>query len=562
MMMNSSQLEQWFAKIERDNTPNTTETNSHLSAQFLARFGLRDAAQVVEFLKTAGGSETINMIAQELMKEEAQTQMIRESSAEELLRKQRLLFLLMTLIAKNKAHIEHVNEVTQHQIDQKLKENKFDEKKDSSIAMHLMDASIRASKILKLDEELNKLEMDLIQVKEELQELEEEVLAMEEDNANIVDHLEQLNAFLQIPLLNNQPIDQYVTHANQQISSLSTQLAALRAQQTAQAPTTSNSIDRIQEISTHRLDRRMRLLEEQLAFYQSQLKQPPKTSEDVYQELLDQVRARLNEQESLNEDIQLPTYRARQIEGLRMQERGLLQALQFLRKEKILLNSQLEPVNDFSQAQFIIDPSQRARYRRHGDSYAVFSKNMDTEHVSEKDLLKAKLKYDKLKSDICTVNYLYNDRIQNRAETLRGRAQDCQSRLQGLMSRIDNVQANKIQLLQDQTPFAMSPKPQPKPTAPKLEPKSSYSHMLKCLVPTHAPAPRPEDILKAKNVLEAVVQPGHKRELNQLIGEVKPGEIMAPDVRLGWLFRVKKLIPDLPVPELDSSLKHQKNKSF
>ncbi|QMT60267.1 hypothetical protein [Legionella sp. PC997] len=546
-MLNSHQLEQWFATIERDNTPNTTETDSHLSTQFLARFGLREATQVVEFLKTAGGNETINMIAQELMKEEEQTLLIRKSSEEELLRQQRLLFLLMTLIAKNKAHTEHVNEMTQHQIDERLNEFKSEEKKHSSIAMHLMDASIRASKIIKLDEELTKLESDLTQLEEELQELEEEVLAMEEYHADMADHLEQLNEFLQIPLLNNQPITQYVSHANQQITALSTQLATLRAQQTAQVP---NNIDRIQETNRQRLERRARLLEEQLAFYQSQLQHPPQTSEEVYQQLIAQIRTRLNEQESLSEDLQLPTYR----EGLRLQERGLIQALQFLRKEKILLNSQLEPVNDFSQAQFIIDPNQRARYRRHGDSYVVFSEKMDPDHASEKDLLKAKLKYDKLKSDICTVNYLYNNRMQNQAETLRTRSQVCQSRVQKVMNRIDNFQENKVQLLQAQTPFAMSPKP----TAPRPQPRSSYSRMLKCLVPTHAPAPRPEDILKAKNVLEAVIKPERKYELNELIGEVKPGEIMSPETRLGWLYRVKKLIPDLPVPELDSSSKHQK----
>ncbi|PWY55255.1 hypothetical protein DGG96_12365, partial [Legionella qingyii] len=60
------------------------------------------------------------------------------------------------------------------------------------------------------------------------------------------------------------------------------------------------------------------------------------------------------------------------------------------------------------------------------------------------------------------------------------------------------------------------------------------------------------------NALEAVVKPERKRELKQLISEVRPGEIMAPDARLGWLHRVKKLIPDLPVPELDSSLKYPK----
>jgi hypothetical protein len=92
--LTSSQLEQWFADIEKGNG-STAEADSSLAAKFLARFGLQEAAQVIEFLKTAGGNETVNMIAQEIMKEEAQIQFIREKNAEELLRQQQLLFLLM-----------------------------------------------------------------------------------------------------------------------------------------------------------------------------------------------------------------------------------------------------------------------------------------------------------------------------------------------------------------------------------------------------------------------------------------------------------------------------------
>lgn len=102
MALTSSQLEQWFANIERNQHPNTSEEDPYLATQFLSRFGLRNAKQVAEFLKTAGGNETINMIVQELVKEEAQLQLIRERNAEEQLKQQRLLLLLLTFIAKDK----------------------------------------------------------------------------------------------------------------------------------------------------------------------------------------------------------------------------------------------------------------------------------------------------------------------------------------------------------------------------------------------------------------------------------------------------------------------------
>ncbi len=546
MTLTSSQLEQWFANIEKGNRLPTNETNPSLAAQFLARFGLKDAAQVIDFLKTAGGNETINMIVQEIMKEEAQIQLIREKNSEELLRQQRLLFLLMSLIVKNKAQAEHVSEQTQLQIDQRLKEAKSEGKRGSnSITSHMVDANMRANKLQKLDAELRKLEKDLFEVEEELETLEEEVLLMEESHAYLTDDLDQLNAYLQVPLFNNQPMTQYVAHTSQQIASLTTQLATLRAQQATPIPPTSSDTTQLQ-LTKSRIDRKIRMLEERLSFHQTQLQQPPQTSEQLFQQLIDRVRVRLNEPEHIDES----PYRVCEVEGLRLQERGLSQALQILRNEKILLNPQLERVYDFSQAQFIIDPNHLSRYRRYGDSYAYFSEDISPERqLSEQDWLQAKLNYEESKPNICTANFFCNDQMKHELESLRERTQSCQSRAQELMNRIDKVQTTKLQLLPEKTPFSMTPKPQP---------KSSYSLMLERLVPSHAPAPRPQDILEARHELEAVVPPDRKDALEKLINEVRPGEIMDPGRRYNWFNKFRMLMPDIPVPEEDSKLKYKK----
>jgi hypothetical protein len=271
------------------------------------------------------------------------------------------------------------------------------------------------------------------------------------------------------------------------------------------------------------------------------------------------------------------TSRQRELEGLRLQERGFLQAQQFLKKEKILLNAQLDPVNDLSQAYFIIDPSHKARYRKHGDSYAVLPEGLDPQRLSEEDWLQARLNYEQIKSDVCWVNADYKARRQLRLDSLDQRMEPLQVKKSNFIDRLDQVKANKVEILhalssakaqrallnqsrEEVTPLAMSPRPTPKAT-PKPEPKCSYSLMmrnLECLVPTHAPAPRPTDIRNVRDVFEAVVPPARKGELDELINEVKPGEIMQPEVRLGWLYRFKKLIPDIPVPELDSQLKYKK----
>jgi hypothetical protein len=80
---------------------------------------------------------------------------------------------------------------------------------------------------------------------------------------------------------------------------------------------------------------------------------------------------------------------------------------------------------------------------------------------------------------------------------------------------------------------------------------------LERLVPTQAPAPRKEDINRVGHVLQTAVAPNNQFELKKLISEVKPGEIMASDLRLSWLNRAKRLIPNLPISEVeaDPSLK-------
>ncbi|KTD41344.1 hypothetical protein [Legionella parisiensis] len=545
--LTSSQLEKWFANIEKGNGSTTTETNSSLAARFVARFGLQNATQVIEFLKTAGGNETVNMIVKEIMKEEAQIQFIREKNAEEQLRQQLLLFLLMSLIAKNKSQAEHVSEQTQQQDNQKLKEARVEWNKESrSIAANLADANARANMLQELDKELRQLETDLQEVEKELEDIEEAVLLMEDHHAYITDDLDQLTAYLQLPLVNNQPITH--AHVHQQIATLSSQLTALRAQHAIPIPTTTNDTTQLQ-LTKLRIDRKIRMLEDRLSFHKAQLEQPPQTYEQVLQQLLDRVKSRLNQPETVYES---PTHREREEESLRLQERGLSQALQVLRNERILLNSQLERVYDFSQARLIVDPSHMSRYRRYGDSYAYFSNDITHEHqLSEQDWLQAKLNYDESRSNICTINFFHNDHMSREVESLRGRTQFCQTRAQDLMSRIEKVQTTKLQLLPEKTSFSMTPKPQP---------KSSYSLMLERLVPSHAPAPRPQDIIRAHKELEAVVPPYNKDALHKLIDEVRPDEIMAPEIRFSWFNRFKRLMPDVPVPEAEdeSRLKHRK----
>ena len=356
--LTSNQLEQWFANIERENKP-SKNTNSYLSTQFLSRFGLKNPQEVLEFLNSLEGKKTLSMIrSQELMNIDSLNQYQAEKYREEAFIRQRLLlFLLMALITKDKEHTKHVSEIIQQQIEHILNETKHSESKQNqqAITTQILDANINVySSIIKaLDEQLEELDQNLVEVEEELIAIEEEALQMAQQDANINHHLDQLNAYLQLPLFHNQSMVNYVDHINKQIASLTTQLSALKVQHAVKNTTSSNIVG-TQEIDVN-TRRKIRMMEQQLAFHHAQLKQPSQNGEQVFQQLIEQVRARLNEQQCLCESQPAMTHYKHELQGLRVEERGLCHALQVLRKEKILLNAQLEQVDDFSQAHFIID---------------------------------------------------------------------------------------------------------------------------------------------------------------------------------------------------------------
>lgn len=549
-ILNENRLEQLFARIERNKNPNTTETDPYLAIQFLSRFGLTSAKKVIEFLHTHGGTETINMIVQEIIKEEAQIQYVRDTSDEQVLKHQQLLFLLMAFIAKDKKLAQHVNEIIQKQIEQKLKEIKTVEaKKSSSIIIPILDENIRAysSALRAVDQHLKSLEDELEQIEEELNALENEATLAEENHAYMIDHLEELNAFLQAPLFNNQPITHFVSHSNQQIANLSSQLAFLRAQHPPQTANSSNT-SKSKEIESP-VARKIRMLQERLDFYNAQVVQPPQSPEQVVQQLIERARFRLEKQQRSSEETS-SVYEG-ELEGLRLQERGFHQALQYLKNEKILLNSQLERVNDFSQAHFIIDPSHQGRYRKHGDSYIFLPENINTERFTQEDLLQARQNYERLRSDICCVTPQYHEQRQQYLDALFNRRQCLQDRRINFIDRIDEDKASKVQLLhalssakaqrallnqgsEALTPFTITPKPTLKPS--RLDQQNSYSLMmnnLECSVPSPAPAPcLNRDISNPGTGFNDRASPVLD-ELLRRLDEVKPEDTKVPEVRLG-----------------------------
>lgn len=572
-------FEHLFATLEKNHTY-SKKTDAYFSTQFLNRFGFQNPLQIVEFLKSPEGKTTLALISQELIKIEELNQRKAEQYREELLAMQRhLIFLLMGLIAKDKALAKQASEITQQQIEEKLKETKQSEQTKSGqpSLVDILDANIKAySETLNaLDKKLGELEQKLAEIDSQLMMLEDEAVLMNEKHAHLNDHIDQLNMYLQLPILHDQPMD-YIAHTNQQIESLATQLTALKQQHNENNPNAQP-----EHPATHR---KIKMLEHQLAFHQAQLKKPPQCAEHVFEQLLEHIREQLNECQHVHEN-QPSDYLLHELEGLKLQEQGFLHVLQVLRKEKILLNAELEEVNDFSQAHFVVDPSHKPRFQKRGNCYAICTEEMDPDNLSEEDWLQAQLNYDKLKHEVRVVPVQHHECVQRDMEQHQERKQHYKNLRKGFIEQIQDVKASKVQVLQalssnkaqralltcGNTPLSMSPKPNPVQRnrekdnlSPKFCPKPkhppfpcSYSfmmHNLERLVPTKAPAPKEEDIHNVTRVLESVIPPEHQNDLYKLIDEVNPGKIMSPEVRLNWLHRAQNLIPDVIEPELEPTL--------
>lgn len=535
----SKHLEQWSATIERDNDPKTTDTNPDLFARFLSRFGLKDASLVIKYLTSESGNKTLNMIAKEIMEAEVKNRNIIKLSEEEKRRQQGLLLLFLSLIAKDKAKAKQATEIIQQQNEQ-LHEGKTESKKEKPIVMQMAVADNQAEELLKLDTEIKKLERELDEVEDELTSIEEEATAMEDRHGLIRDNLEDINILLRLPMTNNQPVPH--DHIQQQVLVLTTHMNTLRAQSTPQ--TDIGTEDTSLQSTQSRLDRRIRMLEDRIGFLQSQLQDPPKTPEQIYEKLIEDLTSKIGTTESIEEYIPSPTLTDE--EDLRLQRHAFLQALQFIRKQKILLNSECQPVEDIEQAHFIIDPNHQTRFRRHGDSYLVLTEDMDMnkEQLSEQEWEKAKQNYFQLRPKICTVNSFYKELMKEESEDLMQRTQTCKRKAHNILDRINKVESQRSEMVQGKTPFSMAPKPQP---------QSSYSLMLKRLITPDAPAPSTKDIKEIHRELIKAA-PDKKREIHALFNEIESGKPITPS----FFKRLHQLVPQFaPQVEEDPKRKHK-----
>lgn len=569
--LTAPQLEQWLASISKP----SKHKDSYLANRLLAHFGIKDAHELMTYFKSPSGKLALKILGEEFAKLVAQKEYLARHYAEELARHRSLIYLLMGLINKRKAQAKHLNEIIQEQIDKKRGENKrvdssSSEKKRDMINMELLDEAI-----LNYKKSIEALDKKIEETKEELAVLDKELINLKKQGKEIKrrydvvdDHVAQLDDYLKLLASGSLPMSPTPAQANQinaQIATLAMQLAALQSQP-AKMPTNDSTSKALTPPLTQTQvsykEIKVKQLEERIAFHQARLSQPAQDIEQLIHQKLQQLDAKIKQRQSniehIYEDRRNTEQRPLQyeLEGVKVLSRGLSDALAFHRKEKILLNENLEPVYNFDEARFILSPSQQKKLVKVGDSYALIVEGQDLDNMNDEAWLEAKQNYERAKPEIIEARVLARETRRNEESTHAFRQQKTQSLRNSKAQQVNDIYINKAQLV-DGLANASKMKElltrSAKVTA-KSEPGGSYALMMQRLAPPKGPAPRQQEINQAKARLKEVVEPKRYNELDRLISEVQPGKLMPEQKRLSWLQRAFSLIPTSvePGPETTS----------
>jgi len=167
----TSQLEKWFAHIA---TPKPNTLNySVITTQLLARFGLKNAQEVIQFLKSHAGQSLITMINNELLEQEEISNSIQAQQEKKRLHRRHFLLLLLGLLYEQKAEAQQKNLATQEEIDAKRhQQEKADHAKEEDSSLFEETAQALEAELTNTIQEAEQLENEMASLYEELLEIE------------------------------------------------------------------------------------------------------------------------------------------------------------------------------------------------------------------------------------------------------------------------------------------------------------------------------------------------------------------------------------------------------
>ncbi|KTC95766.1 hypothetical protein [Legionella erythra] len=492
--LTSSQLESWFAAIERDQmennannglTPNLPlqelQRDPYFATQFVGRYGIKTAKDVIAFLKSPAGDSVKIMIGEELAQVAALEEFKRQEYQTHEIRQHRLLAFLLLGLLYREAHARHVVEANTQQAEARVQQGEANVAQDQQRAREQRVAALNQSlnsfnnTASAIQSRLSEKQLELDSVQRELQAINPEEMAMRYETFDR--HLSELDIQFQLPELD----------IDEQIASLEAQKAALEAQLQAQSPEAletalvdpnappqlvdSDSLkDRIAELT----ERIHGLKQHKAASANAQIP----LIEDKIKALSDQLELQLDDMQQLIESGQDDKARKILLEhnGLHLQIAGLKDMMGVLKGEKVLYKEDGQIAKSFDEAAFVLPLDKKVVKR--DDKFYLIGAKQDLSTMEEHDLLQAQKDFERARPEISNLKLLvkHNHGLENeRLETVQEKSKSLHNDIMMLRNQLTQIQAAQSKIVAEMQTLdpTITPKSLLRPTIPTPTPSSN-----------------------------------------------------------------------------------------
>ncbi|KTD48840.1 Dot/Icm system substrate protein LidA [Legionella rubrilucens] len=493
--LTSTQLESWFAAIERDEmenqannglTPNLPlqelQRDPYFATQFVGRYGIKTAKDVIAFLKSPAGDSVKIMIGEELAQVAALEEFKRQEYQTHEIRQHRLLAFLLLGLLYREAHARHVVEANTQQAEARVQQGEANISQEQQRAREQRTAALNQSltsfnnTAAAIESRLSQKELELDSVQRELQAINPQEMALRYE---IFDqHLSELDIQFQLPELD----------IDEQIASLETQKAALEAQLQAQAPETLASALVDPNAPPQGLDSgNLREKIDQLSARIHALKQQKIAGANAHiPQIEDKIKALSDKLESQLDDIQQliesgKDEEARKIllehNGLHLQIAGLKDMMGVLKGEKVLYKEDGQVAKSFDEAAFVLPMDKKVVKR--DDKFYLIGAKQDLSTMDEHDVLQAQKDFERARPEISNLKLLvkHNHGLENeRLQQVQDKSRSLHNDIMTLRNQLTQIQAARSEVVAEMQ---------------KLDPTMTPESLIRPSIPTPTPTSKP-----------------------------------------------------------------------
>ncbi|MDX1836669.1 hypothetical protein DIZ81_00380 [Legionella taurinensis] len=574
--LTSSQLESWFAAIERDEmennannglTPNLPlqelQRDPYFATQFVGRYGIKTAKDVIAFLKSPAGDSVKIMIGEELAQVAALEEFKRQEYQTHEIRQHRLLAFLLLGLLYREAHARHVVEANTQQAEARVQQGEANISQEQQRAREQRTAALNQSlnsfnnTAAAIESRLSQKELELDSVQRELQAINPEEMAMRYETFDR--HLGELEIQFQLPELN----------IDEQIASLEAQKTALEAQLQTQTPDALESALVDPNAPPQRLDSGSGNLKDRIAELSERihaLKQQKIASasahipqiEDKIKALSDKLESQLDDMQQLIESGKDDEARKILLEhnGLHLQIAGLKDMVGVLKGEKVLYKDDGQVAKSFDEAAFVLPLDKKVV--KQNDKYYLIGAKQDLSTMEEHDLLQAQKDFERARPEISNLKLLvkHNHGLENeRLQQVQDKSKSLHNDIMTLRNQLTQIQAARSEVVAEMQKLdpSMTPESLIRPTIPTPTPSSNPVNSV------GKPAPQTPHATQVYKMLYEIIQrlpPAPKDAAAQLEKEMEDmhkakGKPMSEKVR----DMLKKAILDplragTPIPKI------------